>query len=64
MAQDNTVEIIDERFAELLVPGATLETLYTGMRWAEGPVWFADTRTLLFSDIPNDRRAEQFTLDI
>ncbi len=52
---DNAVEIIDPRFSKLLVPGATLETLHTGMRWAEGPVWFADTQTLLFSDIPNDR---------
>ena len=53
--QDNDVEIIDPRFAELLVPDARIEKLYTGMRWAEGPVWFADTQTLLFSDIPNDR---------
>ncbi len=55
MTQELDVEIIDERFAELLVPGPRLEKLYTGMRWAEGPVWFADTRTLLFSDISNDR---------
>ena len=52
---DKTIEIIDRRFAELLVPDARIEKLYTGMRWAEGPVWFADTQTLLFSDIPNDR---------
>ncbi len=52
---DNAVEIMDPRFSKLLVPGARLETLHTGMRWAEGPVWFADTQTLLFSDIPNDR---------
>lgn len=55
MTQELDVEIIEKRFAELLVPGATLEKLYTGMGWAEGPVWFADSQTLLFSDIPNDR---------
>ncbi len=52
---DKTTEIIDPRFSKLLVPGAKLEKLYGGMRWVEGPVWFADTQTLLFSDIPNDR---------
>ena len=55
MTQEPDVEIIEQRFAELLVPGAKLEKLYGGMGWAEGPVWFADTQTLLFSDIPNDR---------
>jgi gluconolactonase len=29
--------------------------LWTGSRWAEGPVWFADARHLLWSDIPNNR---------
>ena len=53
--QDMGFEIIDRRFANLLVPDAKIEKLYTGMRWAEGPVWFADTRTLVFSDIPNNR---------
>jgi gluconolactonase len=32
-----------------------LELLYRGCRWAEGPVWFAAGRYLLWSDIPNDR---------
>ena len=36
-------------------PNAWLETLHSGCRWAEGPVWFADTQTLIWSDIPNDR---------
>ena len=34
---------------------AAIERLYTGARWAEGPVWFGDGRYLLFSDIPNNR---------
>lgn len=37
------------------VTHAELEELHCGMRWAEGPVWFADTQTLLFSDIPANR---------
>src|SRR5258705_11971748 len=32
-----------------------VELLYTGCRLAEGPVWLGDTRSLVWSDIPNDR---------
>ena len=48
-------EIIDPRFANLIDPVAFLEKLHSGNRWAEGPVWFADLRCLIWSDIPNDR---------
>lgn len=48
-------EIIDPRFHAHVIPIAWLETLHTGMRWAEGPVWFADMRCLIWSDIPNNR---------
>ncbi len=48
-------ETYDARFKKLILPPATLDKLWTGGRWAEGPVWFGDSRTLLFSDIPNDR---------
>jgi gluconolactonase len=52
---DPAVEIVDPRFAKYVVSSAAVERLYTGARWAEGPVWFADGRYLLFSDIPNNR---------
>lgn len=52
---DPAVEAIDSRFAKYKVGNAAVERLYTGARWAEGPVWFADGRYLLFSDIPNNR---------
>lgn len=48
-------EVIDPRFRAYVIPIAWLETLHTGMRWAEGPVWFADMRCLIWSDIPNNR---------
>src|SRR6185369_11900123 len=32
-----------------------VEQLASGMRWAEGPVWFGDGRYVLVSDIPNNR---------
>ena len=52
---DPAVEVIDPRFEKYRVGNAAVDRLYTGMRWAEGPVWFADGRYLLFSDIPNNR---------
>ena len=52
---DPAVEVIDPRFAKYIVGNAAVERLYTGARWAEGPVWFGDGRYLLFSDIPNNR---------
>lgn len=47
--------IDDDRFRHLTVGSAALDRLVTGCRWAEGPVWFADTGCLIFSDIPNNR---------
>ncbi len=52
---DPAVEVKDPRFAKYRVGSAALERLYTGARWAEGPVWFGDGRYLVWSDIPNNR---------
>jgi gluconolactonase len=52
---DPAVEILDPSFAKYQVTLAAVERLYTGCRWAEGPVWFGDGRYLLWSDIPNNR---------
>jgi len=52
---DPAVEALDPRFEKYRVGNAALERLWTGARWAEGPVWFGDGRCLLFSDIPNNR---------
>ena len=52
---DAAIEIVDPRFAKYVVGNAAVERLYTGCRWAEGPVWFGDGRYLLWSDIPNNR---------
>lgn len=48
-------QIDDPAFSNLIVGSAALDRLYTGCRWAEGPVWFDDLQCLLFSDIPNQR---------
>ncbi|WP_327088625.1 SMP-30/gluconolactonase/LRE family protein [Nonomuraea sp. NBC_01738] len=47
-------EILDDRFAHVGGDERT-EVLYTGTRWAEGPVYFPAGRFLAWSDIPNDR---------
>lgn len=52
---DPAVETLDARFEAYRLGAAMVERLWTGARWAEGPVWFGDGRFLLFSDIPNDR---------
>ena len=52
---DPAVEILHPSFAKYRLPLAAVERLSTGMRWAEGPVWFGDARCLIWSDIPNDR---------
>jgi len=46
---------LDPRFDKYRVFSAAIERLWTGSRWAEGPVYFGDARCLLFSDIPNNR---------
>ncbi len=52
---DPAVQILHPDFAKYRLPLAAVERLATGLRWAEGPVWFGDARHLLVSDIPNDR---------
>ena len=49
------VEIIEESFRKYVIFNAGMERIFTGCRWAEGPVWFGDGGYLLFSDIPNNR---------
>ena len=52
---DPAIEVIDARFQPYVLGSAALERLWTGARWAEGPVWFGDMRCLIWSDIPNNR---------
>jgi len=52
---DPLVASLRPEFDRLRLFNAGVERLASGMRWAEGPVWFGDLRCLLWSDIPNDR---------
>ncbi len=57
---DPNVFILDPSFAKYRIYSSSIEHLGTGMRWAEGPVYFpsqnkGDAGYLLVSDIPNNR---------
>ena len=52
---ESIYEVLDPRFAALFNGNARLDQLYTGCRWAEGPAWLGGARSLIWSDIPNNR---------
>ena len=52
---DPAVQILDQSFGRYKLNLAAVERIAHGFRWAEGPVWFGDGRSLLWSDIPNNR---------
>jgi gluconolactonase len=47
--------ILDDRFGSCIKGSARVEKLFEGCRWAEGPAYFPMMRSLIWSDIPNDR---------
>ena len=47
---------LDDRFRRCINPTARVHKLYEGCAWAEGPAWSPGGRSLVWSDIPNDRR--------
>ena len=55
MRDDETFEILDERFTLCVKRSARVEKLFEGCRWAEGPAYVPAGRYLVWSDIPNDR---------
>jgi gluconolactonase len=52
---DPLITTLDPRFRKYHLPLSSVDRLYIGTRWGEGPVWFGDLRCLLWSDISNDR---------
>jgi gluconolactonase len=48
-------EIHDPRFGKLIHGNAGMDLLWSGGRWCEGPAYLPASRTLIWSDIPNDR---------
>ncbi len=52
---DPAIVVLDPSFDKYHLKLSAVERLATGCRWAEGPVWFGDSRMLVWSDIPNNR---------
>ena len=52
---DAHIEALDKKRFKGSVGTGAVERVATGMRWAEGPAYFAAGRYLVFSDIPNNR---------
>jgi gluconolactonase len=52
---DPHIEALDEKRFKGRVGTGAVERVATGMRWAEGPAYFAAGRYLVFSDIPSNR---------
>jgi gluconolactonase len=52
---ENPHVVSDPRFNALIFGHTKLEKLWTGGRWLEGPAYLPASKSLIFSDIPNDR---------
>jgi len=53
---DPDVITVDPAFNNLTQGNTTIQRLWTGALWMEGPAWSSQGRYLLFSDIPNNRQ--------
>jgi len=53
---DPDVLSVDPAFDGLIQADTTIQRLWTGALWMEGPAWCAQGRYLLWSDIPNNRQ--------
>ncbi|WP_308915900.1 SMP-30/gluconolactonase/LRE family protein [Jannaschia sp. LMIT008] len=47
---------VDDRLWSVMQPNASIERLWTGARWAEGPAWNSVGKFLVWSDIPENRQ--------
>jgi gluconolactonase len=47
-----TVRRVSPKLDRIIAPGAKVEVIATGIKWAEGPVWVRQGGYLLFSDPP------------
>ena len=49
------VELYDKNAVSVFDTNATIEVIGKGFNWSEGPVWVADKKILLFSDVPENK---------
>ena len=60
---DPDVIAVDPSFNGLAQPNASIERLWTGARWAEGPAWSGVGKYVVFSDIPENRQMRYLSED-
>ncbi len=53
---DPDILTVDPAFDSLIQANTSIERLWTGALWCEGPAWNAQGRYLVWSDIPNNRQ--------
>jgi gluconolactonase len=53
---DPDVVSLDKSFDKYRIGNTSIQRLYTGLLWAEGPAWNTAGGYLVISDIPNDRQ--------
>jgi len=51
---DPLITALDPRFKKYHLPLSSVERLWVGTRWGEGPVYFGDARCLVWSDVPGN----------
>ena len=51
---DKNIELLDDAFRAILLPGSAVRPIAEGFTFTEGPAWFDQGQYLLFSDIPGD----------
>lgn len=49
------IEIYNTAAIKAIDSNATIEVIAKGFTWSEGPVWIADKKMLLFSDVPENK---------
>jgi gluconolactonase len=50
-----TIVLFDASASDLVDTTATIEQIAKGYNWSEGPVWVAEKKMLLFSDVPENK---------
>jgi len=55
LSSSSPFDVRDPRFVDGLFPHESVEKIWTGGRWCEGPAWFPAHGTLVWSDIPGNR---------
>ena len=53
---DPDVIALDQRFQKYMISNTTIQRLWTGALWVEGPAWNGAGRYLVWSDLPNNRQ--------